>query len=239
MRQMLVKEAKWLSPSLCGNCTVLDDGKDQEIETFDLSEDDVLIEIYNGKNHDTVRDMLTEEQFKKFCIAYTAGYIVQKIEKLVKCGSCAPALRNNDIDPLNSYIVINLSRREKTKNKLVTYPSHSVYQLVVNAERGFEHEVDWQPTLPNRHNLIDYLTHKTIRNTDVAKLFPGLGDHSLNVSPTCEEMHVMSISKLVIGRYLKIRCLSYVKLVNQRHNPETSQRNELLKLLHVVYSENC
>ena len=60
-----------------------------------------------------------------------------------------------------------------------------------------------------------------------------LSEHLLNVSPTSEEMHVMSISKLVIGRYLKIRCLPYVKLINQRHNPETSQRNELLKLLHV------
>ena len=81
MRQLLVKEAKWLSPSLCRNCTVLDDGKDHEIETFDLSGDDALVEIYNGKDRDTVRDMMAEEQFKKFCIAYTVGYIVQKIEK--------------------------------------------------------------------------------------------------------------------------------------------------------------
>ena len=134
MRQLVVKESKWLSPSLCGNCTVLEDGKDHEIETFDLSGDDVLVEIYNGKDRDMVRDMMAEEQFKKFCMAYTAGYIVQNFFP-----NCVLALRNNERDPLNSDIVINLSRREKNKNKLVTYPSHSVYQLVLNAERVFEH----------------------------------------------------------------------------------------------------
>ena len=134
MRQLVVKESKWLSPSLCGNCTVLEDGKDHEIETFDLSGDDVLVEIYNGKDRDMVRDMMAEEQFKKFCMAYTAGYIVQNFFR-----NCVLALRNNERDPLNSDIVINLSRREKNKNKLVTYPSHSVYQLVLNAERVFEH----------------------------------------------------------------------------------------------------
>ena len=233
MRQLLVKEAKQLTTSLSGNCTVLDDGTEHKIETIDSCGDDVLIELYNGWEKDTVRDMIAEEEFKKFCIAYMSGYVVQKIEKLVKCGDCVLASRNNENDALNCDIVRNLSRRQNTQNKLITYPSNSVYQLILIAERIFEHEINWQCSLPKTVNLIHYLTMKTIRIIDVVKLFPGLNDHLLNQSPTCDENHVMSITKLVIGRYFKVRCLSYVKLINQRHNPETSKRNELLKLLHV------
>ena len=145
---------------------MLDDGTEHKIETIDSCGDDVLIELYNGREKDTVRDMIAEEELKKLCIAYMPGYVVQ----------CS---------------------------------------------------------LPKTVNLIHYLTMKTIRIIDVVKLFPGLNDHLLNQSPTCDENHVMSITKLVIGRYFKVRCLSYVKLINQRHNPETSKRNELLKLLHV------
>jgi hypothetical protein len=66
MRHFLVKEAKWLSPPVCGNCMVRDDGEDHEIETLDFRGDGVLIETYNSFHKDTVRDMTAKEHSKKF-----------------------------------------------------------------------------------------------------------------------------------------------------------------------------
>lgn len=75
-----------------------------------------------------------KDQFTNQCVAYIAGYIVLKIEKLVKCSTRRNSLFNSSDDPLSPDLV-NICKLRGTN--VMTVPSQSVYTLIHKAEHFF------------------------------------------------------------------------------------------------------
>ena len=82
-------------------------------------------------------------------------------------------------------------------------------------------------SLPKNKDLITCLTVKVIRMIDLRFFFPATENHDQD--PANYEIHVMTLAKCVVKRYFRIRCLSYLKMLNQKHNPDPSIRNAILK----------
>ena len=76
--------------------------------------------------------------------------------------------------------------------------------------------------LTNKHIYFD-------RMIDLRFFFPATENHDQD--PANYEIHVMTLAKCVVKRYFRIRCLSYLKMLNQKHNPDPSIRNAILKKL--------
>ena len=117
----------------------------------------------------------------------------------------------------------------KSVGKSVTFPSNSALKIVQVADRIFEQEVEWGKSLPKTQNLFLYLTLKVMRILDVNSLFPSLKEHVLNLTPINSEIHTVSLVKLLVFGFFKFRCLSYLKLLNQKREEEPSIRNSILK----------
>ena len=158
----------------------------------------------------------------------SSGYIVSKISKTICCYPCVCALKHGDNDPLTQQAFQFLKRRESSSPNLC-YPSNSVVKLVVASDKVFEREVELNKTLPKVQNLITCLTMKVMRRIDYASLFPTPDTHDQN--PSDYEIHAVTIAKCVVKRFFRIRCLSYLKLVNQKQSPDPSIRNEIMKKL--------
>ena len=77
--------------------------------------------------------------------------------------------------------------------------------------------------------LFLYLSMKVMRIIDVRNLFPSLHQHALDTTPVNAEIHSVSLVKLLVFRFFKVRCLSYLKLLNSKNTEETSIRNSILK----------
>ena len=162
-------------------------------------------------------------------MAYLAGYVVLKIEKRLSCSPCANALHHSDTDPLSPHIVSALKLRTRSLGKSVTFASQSMFKVIVVADRIFEKEIEWGNKLPNTKNLFLYLSMKVMRIIDVRNLFPSLHQHALDTTPVNAEIHTVSLVKLLVFRFFKVRCLSYLKLLNSKNTEETSIRNSILK----------
>lgn len=234
IRQLLVISSGGISPSLRGNCTILTEDQEKDHRPESASQEDVhndedddnevLVEIYEG-DQSTEALLMADDEFKNGCLAYLAGYVTWKIHDRVKCLPCQKALFNSQEDELHPKAMEVLQK----KSKWITIPSNSVFRVVRAADQVFERMVLAQPKLPVTPKLIPSLVRQVARNIDVGRLFPSLDDHVLEQNPANEEMHSMTLFKLIAERYLHVRCLSYTKLFNQNLLSETSQRNSLLK----------
>ncbi len=116
----------------------------------------------------------------------------------------------------------------KNKGGLYT-PSRSTFEIVLQAEKVYLTEIG-ENKLPSTPNLFHHLTQKVLRLVDVHSLFPTLSDHLLEQNPVAEEVHNITLVKLVAYRYLKIRCLNYTNVYNQRLSATTSTRNKTQKI---------
>jgi len=83
--------------------------------------------------------------------------------------------------------------------------------------------------LPKTKNLFVYLSMKVMCIIDVRNLFSSLHQHALDTTPVNAEIHSVSLVKLLVFRFFKVRCLSYLKLLNSKNTEETSIRNSVLK----------
>ena len=206
---------------------LLEQADDLEPE-HEVDDDDVLIEFHWGGSPDAVDQMIAEDSFKYGCLSYIAGYIVSKISKQICCFQCVYSLTHSEKDPLRPQYMKFLERRQGSSPN-VTFPSNSVMQLVVACDKIFEREVELNESLPKNKDLITCLTVKVIRMIDLRFFFPATENHDQD--PANYEIHVMTLAKCVVKRYFRIRCLSYLKMLNQKHNPDPSIRNAILKKL--------
>ena len=161
--------------------------------------------------------MIAEDKFRQVCLAYLAIYVVLKIETCVLFPVC------------KCHIVSALKLRTRSLGKSVTFASQSTFKVIVAADRIFEKEIEWGNKLPNTKNLFLYLSMKVMRIIDVRNLFPSLHQHALETTPVNAEIHSVSLVKLLVFRFFKVRCLSYLKLLNSKNTEETSIRNSILK----------
>lgn len=156
------------------------------------------------------------------------GYVVSRILKQIQCKECKLAVEDSVEDSLDPEIgrLIRLKDRGGLKT-----PSNSTFQVIVKAEGIFLNEVARKKSLPDTPNLLSYITSKVLRVLDVGKLFPTLNEHSLDLNPAIEEMHHVSLCKLIVFRFLKVRCLAHCNVINRRAN-SISSRNKNLKATH-------
>jgi hypothetical protein len=75
-------------------------------------------------------------------------------------------------------------------------------------------------------DVIAMSTQKVLTIIDVNAMFP-----SLHLPAHSEKCKVKNLVKSVALRFLKVRCLSYIKVFNQNVSQETSNRNQLTKLI--------
>ena len=169
------------------------------------------------------------DNLKNWILVYIVGYVVAKLSPTMKCSFCGPALEDSLDDPLNPVLarIIRLKDRGGLKN-----PSRSTFQIVLRAEEVFMSEIANNNKMPNTQNLFTYLPMKVFRLLNVNQLFPTLKEHVLEQnSSSVEDIHHIKLTKMIIFRYLKVRCLSYCNVINRRRNG-TSSRNRNLKSTH-------
>ena len=198
-------------------------GKDEE----ESLEEDFIVDIYVGDRETITAELLADEDFKNGALAYIAGYVVRKVENRTLCNQCKMALPSSAEDPLNKKSLEIL--KEKTKE--ITIPSESVFKIVKLADEVFEREVRCKEQLPRTPKLLLALTMKVVSKLDLSSLFPSLESHVLEQNPAREEMHSVTMVKLLAQRYFKVRFLSYIRTLNQNQSESTSKRNMLMKWL--------
>jgi hypothetical protein len=123
----------------------------------------------------------------------------------------------------------NITRliRRKSNGKLVV-PSKSTLNIVLHAEALFLTEGQ-NGLLPRTNNLIANLNSRVLREVHIQDLFPSLANHTLQQNPALEEMHAVTIVRLIIYRYMKVHCLSYCNVINQQRKYTTFSRNKITK----------
>ena len=101
---------------------------------------------------------------------------------------------------------------------------HSTQHRIITDE-----DIEWENKLPKTRNLFLYQSMKLMCIIYVRNLFPSLHQHTLDMTPVNAEEHTVLLVKLLVFRLFKIRCLSYLKLLNRKNTEETSIRNSILR----------
>jgi len=261
VRKMISFGYGGIHPSLNGNCSYLYvdieiDEDEDNTEDFHLElEMEQQAECYSDYLMDVDYHFSSMKDFKKRILAYIAGYVALKLCKRVVCLTCRSALQSSPADLLDSSLAALLNQKNrKSKNSIapsssanlknmfsefnnltkkeLVIPSQSVYELVAKAESVFQVKVAKPKTLPQQKNLIKFLTADVLRVVSLTTLFPTLNQHILQQMSPAEEPHNLALAKLVITRYLEVRCKSFCKVVNDGFSTLMSSKNRNLKLSH-------
>lgn len=219
MRKLIVMKFGGLTPSLNGNCSVV-----QEIED-DQAADNELEEIVNYS--EGLDNSISSNNLKCRILAYIAGYVVAKLLPTLKCKFCGPELEDSINDPLDQAVARLIRLKDKGGLK---YPSKSTYSIIAACDKVFVSEIATKNKMPTTANILTFLSMKVLRLLNVSELFPT--DHILEQNPGVEEIHSVKLTKMIILRFLKVRCLSYCNVINRRRD-ETSSRNRNLKTTHL------
>ncbi len=221
MRKLLVIKSGGVTPSLSSNCSIpahIVEGSDGQTETDLDLEMEIDIEIFDSDQD--LNSSLIDDSFRNQCLAFIAGYVVLKIERHFDCNLCRNALYNNPDDPLDQDAakIANLKR-----NRVSCLPSNSVYNIVRECESVFQSMLS-QGLKSQECNIIAVLTNQVLKTINVNEMFPNCLNHF-------EKCNVNYLVKSVVFRFLKVRCLSFLKMFNQNLSDETSKRNQLTKLI--------
>lgn len=233
MRKLIVNGCNGLTASLYSNCTpnILVDIELEENER--LSDNNITVVIEMAEKLDVKCSTSPEEalleNFKKRIVAYISGYVVSKVYQNVGCKTCQAALFDSPLDPIDSQFSRLVLLRSNGSLKI---PSNSRFKVILKAEEVFRRDVVGQNTLSKNDNLITLLSNKVVRLLDLSSFFPTSESHILDQNPAMEQIHNVSLVKIIVFRYLKVRCLSYCKVFTSNIKTSTSSRNQSLKLTH-------
>jgi len=199
----------------------------EDDEAFNLGEF-LIIDSLNVDNSDAFK------RLKLDTLAYLSGYVVTqlcKIQKTVKSPLHISSLLYNEKDPLDDIHcqLIKIKNSANATRGGLAIPSKTVLTVILEAQKVFEKEVVIR--IANNQgfpefSLLDTLTNLTM---DVIQqvflldtLFPLLS--ITNPSPTTSD-DKLSLIRIVVCRYLKVRSLSYPHVFNSR----LSKRKQLSK----------
>ncbi|KAI9562481.1 hypothetical protein GHT06_009917 [Daphnia sinensis] len=109
------------------------------------------MEIFGSDND--FNNYVLQDQFNDHCLAYIAGYLITKVERVVKGPIQRSALFCNPDDPLDLSLANVAELRGK---RAITIPSQSVFILVQKAEQLFHSFIVQKlNTLSNESNLLE------------------------------------------------------------------------------------
>lgn len=219
LRKLLVIKAGGVTPSLSSNCSLMPVDNVSDVNELTVDQD-IMMDIEVICSDEEFHASQLKDHFTNQCLAYIAGYIVLKIEKLVKCPTRRNSLFNSCDDPLSPDL-LNICKFKVTN--VITVPSQSVYTLIHTAETFFHSVVvEKLSALSNQHNVLETLAHKILKVVNYSEVFPTIVNKF-----SVESVH--ELIKLIVLRYLKFRFLSFTKVFNQNLSNETSKRNFLNK----------
>lgn len=231
IRKMITIKCGRLALATNMNCNTIDVDVDVEVQ-----EDDdqgcigVFMEYDNYSDCEEYAAALqsdtTLQTFKKRTLAYVSGYVIADIMKHLSCAVCCRALESSPNDELHADLAWLI--RAKDLGEKLKIPSLSVFKVVMKSEEVFQYDIRRLKRLPQSPEIIQMLAIKVVNNTAVEKLFPTLHQHSLEQNPALEEIHTVMLVKTIACRFLKLRCLSYAKILS---TSKVSVRNKSLKLV--------
>lgn len=186
MRKLIVMKFGGLTPSLNGNCSIVDVQANETEEGEDNNLEEVIEYARGFDGNRNIDDM------KNRLVAYIGGYVVSKLSPTLKCNYCGPAFEDSVEDPLDPSVSKFLRLKDRGGLK---HPSGSTYRIVAKAEEVFMTEIAAKKKLPDTPNLLTHLSMKVLRLLDVSKLFPTLTEHVLEQNPAIEEIHHIKLTK--------------------------------------------
>lgn len=126
---------------------------------------------------------------------------------------------------------------EQIKKREVIYMNHQIqhFALLKEVNRSLKRWCYLVIYFPPPAIFVTYLTRIVIRRLDFRKLFSTQNSYLKEQNPKFENNHSTHLPKLVITRYLSVRCKSYSNVHNQKSAQETSQQNYLLKVIHNLH----
>jgi hypothetical protein len=225
MRKLLVIKSGGVTASLSSNCSLLPsttlEDQNCQIEQNPV-EEETAIEMEMFCNEEELNASNIDDAFTNQSLAYIAGYCVVKMERQFDCNMCRKALYDSTEDPLDKDAA---NIKKLRKYRLMCIPSNSVYKIVLACESVFQMLLS-QRLKSSPCDVIAMSTQKVLTIIDVNAMFP-----SLHLPAHSEKCKVKNLVKSVALRFLKVRCLSYIKVFNQNVSQETSNRNQLTKLI--------
>lgn len=160
-------------------------------------------------------------------VAYIAGFVVFKLEKLLKCETCINALTGTDNSALHSLI------RLKNRGPLI-HPSDDVINICICCEKKFRESVaigtDKQTEFDAKGMkkiLISVLEHFTFKD-----IFSSSCKHMYETE--AESNHIILLLKAVAEKYLQIRYFYSAKQFSARLRAKNNMgsRQQYTKLIH-------
>ena len=179
---------------------------------------------------------------KKHVISYMAGYIVHQllyVSPKLKCPLCHILLMSHPLDSLDESDseLLTLKNRDNVRNGLV-FVSKSVFKITLLAEDAFQHAVaesmENKSSIPFDENMHQKIVQKTVAvlndKLDMSTIFVEFTDTSSETKSNDE--HKMYLLNTYLTRYLKMRCLSFICVLNRKQCPRPSKRNKSRKNVH-------
>jgi hypothetical protein len=130
-------------------------------------------------------------------VAYIAGFVVLKLQKVLHCEICIASLSASEINPVHSLIV------KKSKGGLIN-PSQDVVDICITCEKFFRsHVYNVSSTNLSRiksHRIVSSVLESYVNNSMV---FASLSNHMLECSPL--DNHLILLIKAVSEKFLQVR----------------------------------
>jgi hypothetical protein len=223
MRKLLVIKSGGVTASLSSNCSLVPLTA-LENQNFQIEQNPIEgeIEMKMFCNEEELNASNIDDAFSNQSLAYIAGYYVVKMERHIDCNMCRKAMYDSTEDLFDKHA---LNIKKLRKNRFICIPSNSVYKIVLACESVFQTMLS-QGLKSSPCDIIAMSTQKVLTIIDVNTMFP-----SFHLPGHSEKCQVKNLVKSVALRFLKVRCLSYIKVFNQNVSQETSKRNQLTKLI--------
>jgi hypothetical protein len=171
LRKFLVIKNGGVTPSLSSNCSILPVDNVSNDNSLSVDGEIMLdMEIFGSDND--FNNYLLQDQFNDHCLAYIAGYLITKVEKVVKGPVRRSALFSNPDDPLDLSLAYVGELRGK---RAITIPSQSVFILIQTAENFFHSFIVQKlDTLSNESNLLEKVGQEILKVINYSTIFPSV-----------------------------------------------------------------
>ncbi|XP_025199233.1 uncharacterized protein LOC112598200 [Melanaphis sacchari] len=142
-------------------------------------------------------------------VSYKSGFVVKKVKKIVKCNVCISALTSTE----HTSRLVNLKQySSNTKGGLINASPDVIY-LCKLAESEFR--IIEQTNNLNKKNIMEVLVIKCLRNMNKS-VFKSLHDHMFDED--AQGNHIISLVKIIIANYLKLRLHHKADSINDVRN---------------------
>jgi len=164
-------------------------------------------------------DTFVYSAFHMNCLCYIAGNIVRDIRVKLDCSSCFDAIHESSIDALSSENRALIARKD---NGGLVFPSGSVLKVVEVTDNVMK-SVFTQTASPPSIKWLDLKIASAVMKRLISRddIFLTLKDHINDYCAAQSESHLVTLLKLIIHKYLRIKLFDCGKFshenISERH----------------------